>query len=252
MSSTQTPAIELATARKSVSSYHRWDFVIMAVALLLLAALAFTPSLVNSGRRLAPVTPLVAVHGILGTAWLLLFLAQALLIATRHWAAHAWLGVASVGLAAAMIVVGYKSAIAMTIRGFDLSGDLGIKADPVTNLVFPLGDLLTFTVLLTAGLWFRHRSGTHKRLMLLATIGMMAPSALSHLVGHHFGSLPALFLALLTFVFLFPALYDRFRLGRFQGVTLWGGILLFAWGIVRAAIIAPSGASKHFAAWLIS
>lgn len=252
MSSTQAPALEVAAPRKSVSGYHRWDFVIMAVAILLLAALAFAPSLINPGRRLAPVTPLVAVHGILATAWLLLFLAQTILIATRRRAVHRWLGVASVGLAAAMIVVGYKSAIAMTIRGFDLSGDLGIQADSAANLVFPLGDLATFIVLSTAGLWFRHRSGLHKRLMLLATIGMMAPSALSHLVGHNFGSLPMIFLPLLAFVFLFPALYDRLRLGRFQRVTLWGGILLFAWGNIRAALIGPSGAWKHFAAWLIS
>ncbi len=251
MSSTQVSAVEVSATRKPIRSYHRWDFVIMAAAALLLAVAAFAPSLVDPSRRLAPVTPLVAVHGILNTAWLLLFLAQTILIVTRHRTAHAWLGTASVGLAAAMIVVGYKSAIAMTVRGFDLSGDLGIKVDPAANLIFPLGDLVSFSVLLTAGLLFRYRSGTHKRLMVLATVGMMAPSALAHLVGHNFGSMPVLFVPLLAFVFLSPALYDRLRVGRFQRVTLWGGILLFVWANTRA-VLGQSGAWRHFVAWLIS
>ncbi len=118
--------------------------------------------------------------------------------------------------------------------------------------MFPLDDLLTFIVLFTAGLCFRHRPKNHKRLMLLATVGMMAPSTLSHLVNHNFGSLPPLFLLSLAFVFLAPALYERLRLGPFQRLTLWGGILLFAWGNIRAVLIGPSVAWKHFAAWLIA
>lgn len=252
MTSTQSPAIETSAGGKFLrhASHRRWDFVLMALAVLLFAALAFVPSLPNPGQRLAPVTPLVAVHGILTTAWLLLFLAQTVLIATGRRTVHRWLGTASVVLAAAIVVVGYKVAIAMTIRGFDLSGDLNVKADPAAYLIFPLGDLLTFIVLLSTGLWFRHQPGTHKRFMLLATVGMMAPASLSHIVGHNLRSMPVLFVPLLAFVFLSPALYDRFRVGRFHRVTLWGGIALFVWGNVRA-MIGPGGPWKQFAGWLI-
>ncbi len=116
MSSIKAPGIGVSSSRSSIGGYPRWDFVIMAVAGRLLAAFAFTPSLVVTGGRFAPATPLVVAHGILNTAWLLLFLAQTILIATRHKVAHKWLGVASLGLAAALVVVGYRTAIAMTIR----------------------------------------------------------------------------------------------------------------------------------------
>ena len=54
---------------------------------------------------------------------------------------HRQLGAASALLAIAMVVLGYMSSIAMVRRGFDLSGDLDVKADPLFKLIFPLQDL---------------------------------------------------------------------------------------------------------------
>jgi len=71
-----------------------------------------------------------------------LYLAQAVLIATDRRALHRSLGVASIALAALMIVTGYETTIELTRRGFDLSGDLHLR-DPLMNAVFPLGDLFT-------------------------------------------------------------------------------------------------------------
>jgi hypothetical protein len=65
-----------------------------------------------------------------------------------------------------------------------LSGDLKIQADPLLGLVNPLGDLVTFGILVAAGYWYRHRSDIHKRLMLLATVGGLMPAPLAHLIGH--------------------------------------------------------------------
>ena len=48
-------------------------------------------------------------------------------------------------------MIGYMTAIAMGRRGFDLSGDLHIESDPLLGMINPLGDLLAFTVLVTAG-----------------------------------------------------------------------------------------------------
>jgi hypothetical protein len=47
----------------------------------------------------------------------------------------------AVFLASVMIILGYMVAIAMARRGFDLSGDLKIQADPLFALVNPLGRL---------------------------------------------------------------------------------------------------------------
>jgi hypothetical protein len=47
------------------------------------------------------------------------------------------------------------------------------------------------------------------------------------------------------------AIYDRISLRKFQLISLWGGIILFASGNIRAALIGPSNAWHHFAAWLL-
>ena len=66
----------------------------------------------------------------------------------------------------------------MVRRGFDLSGDLRIEHDPLYEFVFPFGDLLLFTVLVTAAIAYRRQPELHKRLMLFANIALMgAPLA---------------------------------------------------------------------------
>jgi hypothetical protein len=249
MTSIQTAA---AQQRANVTvKVGRWDFVAIGFFFVLVATAGFGPSLVNPTHRIAPLTPLVSIHGILFSGWVLLYLAQAALIATGRRALHRRLGVASIVLAAIMVVTGYETAIALTRRGFDLSGDLQL-GDQLKNLVFPLGDLVTFVTLLSAGLWYRRRPETHKRLMLLATTGMMMPASVAHFVGHNFPSVPAMVPVLLAILFIAPATYDRFRFGRFHHITLWGGILLFVWGNVRAFIIGPIAEWKKIAVWLIS
>ena len=48
-------------------------------------------------------------------------------------------------------------------------------------LLFPMAELLYFGVLVAAGLAYRHRPEIHKRLMLLATVGL-ATEPILHLV----------------------------------------------------------------------
>jgi hypothetical protein len=82
-----------------------------------------------------------------------------------------------------MLGVGYATAIAMGRRGFDLSGDLNAAADPLGVLVLPLGDLVSFGILVTAALCYRRRPEVHKRLMLLATSGALMAAPLAHLIA---------------------------------------------------------------------
>jgi hypothetical protein len=135
----------------------------MAICTILVAALGFAPSLVNTGGRKAPPTLLIAVHGAASIGWLAMFLAQTTLAATRRTPLHRQLGTTAVFLAPVMIGLGYMVAIAMARRGFDVSGDLNIEVDPLLGLINPLGDLVTFGILVAAGYWYRHRSDIHKR-----------------------------------------------------------------------------------------
>jgi hypothetical protein len=71
-------------------------FVAMALAMIVVAVAGFAPSIVDPSRRLAPLTPLLAAHGILMFCWLLLFLFQAMLIRSRHVAFHRRMGIVAV------------------------------------------------------------------------------------------------------------------------------------------------------------
>jgi hypothetical protein len=231
----------------------RWFYIAMAICMIVVAVLGFAPSIVNTVARKAPLTLLTAAHGAVSVAWLATFLAQTTLAATRRFPVHRQLGTTAVFLAPVMIVLGYLVAIAMARRGFDLSGDLNIGADPLLGLVNPLGDLVTFGILVAAGYWYRHRSDIHKRLMLLAIVGGLVPAPLAHLIGHS-SSLrdmgPIIVVPIALFLFA-SAAYDRASLGRVHPVSLWGAILILVWGLLRNIMIGPSAAWHRFAQWIV-
>ena len=141
-----------------------WFYLAVALFMILLSFAGFSPSIADQSRRSALPTPQVVVHGALALAWLLLFLAQATLVATRRVPVHRRLGLVGPLVAVAMIVVGYVVTVNMVRRGYDLSGDLnrvllapGAPPPPAATISFPLAELLTFGSLVAAGLSYRHR-----------------------------------------------------------------------------------------------
>lgn len=226
-------------------------FLTMGVTLLGIVFAGFGPSIVMPAGRSAPLTALVIVHALVFLAWPLLFLAQSTLVSIGRAALHRRLGIAAAVLALVMLPLGFASTIAMGRRGFDLSGDLKIRSDPLFQMVFPLGDLVTFAVFISAGFALRRRPEYHKRLMLLGTIGSMSPAPLAHLIGHNYAGSPGVIVPILAIVFFTPAIYDRVHVGHFHRVTLIGAIMLLSWAIVRAGVMGPSKAWHDIAAWLV-
>ena len=231
-----------------------WFYVGMAVAAGLTAAVGFAPALVDSASRKAPLTIAVAVHGGVFATWLLLFVAQTTLVGRGKIRLHQRLGYAAVALAVLMVISGYHTTIEMGRRGFDLSGDLHAASDPLFQMVFPLGDLVAFGVLVSVALVYRRRPAVHKRLMLLAMVGGLMPAALAHISGHFqvVWRIGAPFIVISLAVFLFAgAVHDRISRGKIHPVSLWVALGLFIWANVRAVIIGPSAAWHDFARWLI-
>ena len=152
-----------------------------------------------------------------------------------------------------MVLTGYATAVAMARRGFDLSGDLRVEGDPIGQMVFQLGDLVTFSVLVGAALWWLRRPEAHKRLMMLATLGGLMAAPLAHLLGH-FPAVrdrpPAIMLPLAALYFSCAA-HDRLTRGRIHPVSLWVAIALLVSANLRAAVIGPSPAWRQFTTWLV-
>jgi hypothetical protein len=246
-----TPVTVARVARRPV--VDRWFYICMAICTIVTIVLGFAPSLVNTVARKGPPSALTTAHGIVSAAWLLMFLAQTTLVATGRISVHRRLGTAAVFLAPVMIVLGYVTAITMARRGFDLSGDLHIEADPLLGMVNPLGDLVPFGVLVAAGFLYRHRSDIHKRLMLLATVGGLIPAPLAHFIGHfpRLNAIPPIIIIPLVLFLFASAVYDRVSLGRIHPVSLWVAAAIFTWQLSLNLVIGPSAAWHHFARWLV-
>ncbi len=252
MNTTQT----LSPGRWVDKTTDRWFYAGMAVVFILIAIASFAPSIADPENRLGSLTWVVAAHGSVFFAWLLIFLAQTLLVQTGRVAIHRSLGTASMFLAAAMVVLGYVTTIEMTRRGFDLSGDLGLNSDPlgpVGQMIFPLLDVFEFGILVAAGYWYRRRSDIHKRLMLFAVIAML-PAPFAHFIGHSplLRTHGAVVIIPIAISLAASGIYDFIRFRRIHPVSLWLGIALFVIDNLCAVVIGPSAAWRRFAEWLIS
>ena len=259
------PAISETTAHdhggRQVSRWlskqsDHWFYPGMAIACLITSIAAFAPAIVYSNQRLGSSSGLVIAHGGLFFLWLVLFLVQTLLIRHGSYRAHRQLGTASALLAASMIVVGYAATIAMTRRGFDFSGDLDLKHDPlgpVNQMIFPLLDIAEFGLLVVAGYVFRRRSDYHKRLMLFATLALL-PAPFAHFIGH-VPALKAHGTVVVLFIFISlaaSAVYDLIAYRRVHPVSLWLGLGMFVLDNLSATVIGPSHLWTRIAQALIA
>jgi FtsH-binding integral membrane protein len=225
-------------------THDRRFFSGMAAAGLVTVVAGFAPTYFLSGLfEGPPLSPTLHLHGALFTAWMVLFLVQALLVAAKRTDVHRRLGVAGAVLAVAMLLVGPIVAISAARRGVSVPGG----PPPLQFLAIPLGDLVLFASLVGVGISLRRRSQVHKRLMLMATIGLLPP-AIARLP--YVGAAGPLAFFGLTDLFVAACLvYDRVTLGRVHPAFLWGAIAVVASQPLRLAVSATP-CWLRFAEWL--
>jgi hypothetical protein len=193
--------------------FYGWAPV--TVALIVVAGFARTYYLkAFFGTR--TLAPFVHFHGLVMSAWVALFFVQTRLIAAHRVALHRTLGILGCGLAALVVVAAADATIQAADR--EVSGHI------VGAFHFPLGinfiNLFAFSALFIAAISWRKYPGYHKRLMLLATVNLLAPAVarISLLFTHNqYVQLAAFFLCILLCVAV-DTLHHR-RLHRAMG---WG------------------------------
>jgi uncharacterized membrane protein YozB (DUF420 family) len=227
-----------------------WFYICMSIVVIGVVIAGFGNSFYGTVTGTMPLSVLVNIHAAVFGAWLILFLVQTVLVATKRTAIHRRLGMTAAALIIVMLGVGYMTAIVGARGGFDLDG----TNDPLGYMVFPLGDLVSFAILVGAGFWYRRKVEIHKRLMLLATVGPLMNAPMAHFFAHIPGlqAGPPIILIPMVALLFASAVYDRITFGHIHRVSLWGAVLLFAWGNLRALIIRPSVEWHQFAAWLIN
>ena len=243
-------------------------YIGFGVFVILLSFAGFAPSLIDQSRRFAPPTTLHLVHGATALAWLLLYVTQALLVAKGRVDLHRRLGWAGPLIAVLLVLFGYYTITEGAFRVSDLSGDIYriliepgfppyTDAENIAGFLGSLGELITFSVLVAAGILFRHRAELHKRLMVFALLRLV-PEALLHLSGTLVGRVPlsrsVLFTGMLVIdlaVPFIPAVHDKLTRGRIHPASLWIPLLIIGWYVVLNVVVAPSALGLKVGSWLL-
>ena len=143
---------------------------------------------------------------------------------------HRRLGVAGAGLAALVVVVGLTTAVAFARRTVATGG-----AGTLAFLAIPFGDMLVFAILAGAGIFYRRRPETHKRLMLVATISILG-AAISRWPFAIMQTGPVPFFVVTDIFVLTGVCYDLVSQRRIHSAYVWGGLLLLISQPVRLAV----------------
>ena len=231
-----------AMARRSPPAFYTWGAI--TAVLVVLAGFSRTFYL-NPYLAKFPLTGLLELHGAIMTTWFATFLVQTRLVATGRTRIHRRVGVFGAIVALAVLVVATTTAIVGARLGHAPPG----APPPLVFLVVPLGDMVVFAALVGTALALRRKPETHKRLMLLGTLGILtAAIARIPIAQLQAGGLPAFFLVTDVLVIGFVA-WDTIRNRRLHPAFGWGAAFIVLSQVVRFAI-AGTPQWMAFAKWL--
>jgi hypothetical protein len=198
----------------------------MAMLLCAVVFIGFFRTFFGVGFVEAPLpSRILGVHGIVFTAWMLLFVAQAALVSARRVAWHRTLGIAAFCLPPLMIVLGVIAAVDALGRKVTIG-----TLDPATSLAIPLWNIAAFAIVISAAWKARRRPDAHKRLILLATIGL-SDAALGRFPWAQMGIPTAAGAVIgLAALILLVVAYDIVSLRRVHRSTMWAAPVVFAAG----------------------
>jgi hypothetical protein len=153
-----------------------------------------------------PLSCLTVTHGVVFTAWMVLFVVQSGLIAAKRRAPHRQLGILGALLFGAMISLGYSTAITAGRLGHAPPG----APPPLAFMALPILVLTGAAALVVAALWNRRRPDWHKRLMLASIFVMTGPATgrLAIPVGFLAEQRTAISLALADLLLAIAIVYD--------------------------------------------
>ena len=222
--------------------FYTW----VAIAIPIIVLLGFARTYYLKGLFNGPALPglLVHVHGLVMTSWVVLFIIQVRLVATRRTNIHRRLGVLGSVLAGLVLLVGISTAIAAAARGAS-------PGPPALQfLVVPLGDMLLFAILVGTALYYRNRMEIHKRLMLVAAVNLLAPAIARIPLQFIAAGGPLAFFGLTDLCLLICVGYDTVKNRRLHPTFVWSILLIIASQPLRL-MLAGTHVWLQFAGWLV-
>jgi len=238
-------AISSNVATRVAVQRRRSDHVFFAVMSILMAAgvgVGFART--YSARIVAgTTTPLIHVHSAVFAMWMVLFIAQAALVSLGKTRLHRRVGVAGVFFAVLMLVIGTVTGVIAARHGY--SGPFPSGDSPVSFLLFaPIRDMLVFGSLTGVAIVLRRDVESHKRLMVMATLGGLAPAGFVRIAGNAIG------IAVVIALLLAGPVYDWLMHRRIYGAYVWG-IAVTLLSSALFTLLAETGAWQSFAQTLV-
>lgn len=242
-------------------------FFRMAVFLALVGLVGFVPTFWAPMARGAYTSPVITIHGLVCSAWLLLFVYQTWLAASGRTGRHRDIGLAGVSLATMLVIFGVMAAIDQTRR----AAAAGNLEAGLQFMILPIWQVLLVATLFAAAFATIRRPEWHKRFLLFAT-GEMMEAPLNRLFvyfvafrGHMpvpagmpspppplgSGSFNPVGLLPEAVFFWFPMVRDWRTRGRIHPayIVAYGGV--FAMHRLRAGV-STTAAWHSVAAWILS
>ena len=235
---------------------ERIFYLVSGCLMLLIVAMGFQRFYVHgTASDGSPVThqivPLVFLHGILMTTWIIAFVVQSSLIVSGNRKLHMTLGVGGAVLAGVLVIVGITTAIASVHYNPDGYKEIwGARR----FLSFMLVNISGFAVMAGIGLIYRRRPEVHRPMLLLATLFVAGPAGffrIPAISGPIMGAIhtiiapwiPMLVLGALMLVLksLMTRSWDRYLAKGFAGIMI---------ACVLQYIVSNSAWWYHVAGWV--
>lgn len=221
----------------------------IATAMLAVNLIGFGPTLYAREFFDVPKIPFyLYAHGALGTAWFIVVIAQANLIARRRVGTHRRLGWLGLGLIVAVLALGVYTSTNMVYRNAALGATS--EADIRLYVAVTSADLAGFILipaLIALAIAFRRRLDFHMRFILFVTLELMGPAVAR--IASWFGEIPNPVVPILILGFIVAmGVHDVRTQRRLHPATILGTVLM----IVVIASVRLSGLPDAWVAYRLA
>ena len=216
-------------------------FLSVSYALLVIVLVGFSPTFYLRTFFDVPAIPLyVYAHGAAMTAWFVWLCVQTTAANSGRVALHRRLGAIGITIGILVLLSGAAVALGLAPRLLEKYGNIESDLPRIVGVVWGnLGTLAAFAGFFLAAVLNRRKPEVHKRLMYLASIGIILP-AVGRIAGFPLIDLPEpplAFASLLTFLVML-GIFDRKNIGSVHRVTLVGGMALLA-SLIFFGLVVP-------------
>jgi len=170
------PRARTAAAGYGGSLFARGKYIGLAVVMSAIVLLGFWPYYAGLFRGGTGAHWLIHLHALVFSAWMVLLVAQVVLVFRRKVGLHQRLG--RTGIVLGLLVLGMGLVVSFAAPAQHVLTGRATLDEAAAFLMLPLGDMLFFAGFFAAGITHRRQPELHKRLMLLATMALLfAPAA---------------------------------------------------------------------------